>query len=561
MQLVIAESVIELELIIRKIKNFNSSYYILPFTLDTLVCCKKNKYKYFDPSNEINNEFHIEMLTSSNRLINSIKFGNIENDTLKKEYTNHVRKKFAQIYFSYHLISSILKKNKIENIYISGWLSSLNDIIKLNSNYSLTNIVKEYFSNSVNIIEVDPKKNNNSIDYCYEYSCSNFLSSKKKNILITSQGYNIYRFVLVGIFLNLKINIISEKEYNFLIKFILKILGVRFLKLKKKNKVPLKNFDIEDISFKHNGIDFSKLLNLSKETINLKLSDIYYKALSIEKILIKNNINLIISVLARGYQGYTIDLAKKYKITSLGITHGTISKNFNKNDEIYKKIIAEGVYSKNYDYFPVQTKIALDSLNTHDITNNKIITGNLIFAENLRKINLKKKILYAVTSKNFNQMQFLGTDLYFEFYKNLELLNDVSKKENFSVIVNLHPSVTDYSLTNLKILFKYLNFTKKNISDCLKDSFVTISFSSTVIEDSICSGVPVILFDRWKRYKHCNGEENISKYGQPIYYVKSINDLTTCIKNIKKNNKINLDDFKLGKNCFSNIYWLFKKIL
>ena len=210
------------------------------------------------------------------------------------------------------------------------------------------------------------------------------------------------------------------------------------------------------------------MLNLSKETINLKLSDVYYKALSIEKILIKNNINLIISVLARGYQGYTIDLAKKYKITSLGITHGTISKNFNKNDEIYKKIIAEGVYSKNYDYFPVQTKIALDSLNTHGITNNKIITGNLIFAENLRKINLKKKILYAVTSKNFNQMQFLGTDLYFEFYKNLELLNDVSKKENFSVIVNLHPSVTNYSLTNLKTLFKYLNFTKKNISDCLK---------------------------------------------------------------------------------------------
>ena len=40
---------------------------------------------------------------------------------------------------------------------------------------------------------------------------------------------------------------------------------------------------------------------------------------------------------------------------------------------------------------------------------------------------------------------------------------------------------------------------------------VTISFSSTIIEDSLYSGVPVILFDRWNRYQHCNAEKNPSK--------------------------------------------------
>ena len=43
----------------------------------------------------------------------------------------------------------------------------------------------------------------------------------------------------------------------------------------------------------------------------------------------------------------------------------------------------------------------------------------------------------------------------------------------------------------------------------LNKSFVTISFSSTVIEDSLYSNVPVILFDRWGRYKHCRAEVNV----------------------------------------------------
>ena len=38
-----------------------------------------------------------------------------------------------------------------------------------------------------------------------------------------------------------------------------------------------------------------------------------------------------------------------------------------------------------------------------------------------------------------------------------------------------------------------------------------MSFSSTVIEDSLNSLRPVILFDRWKRYKHCEAETNLDK--------------------------------------------------
>ena len=158
-------------------------------------------------------------------------------------------------------------------------------------------------------------------------------------------------------------------------------------------------------------------------------------------------------------------------------------------------------------------------------------------------------------------MQFLGVELYFEFYKNLEILNKLGEDINFEIIVNLHPSVDDFSFENLKKLFKNLEFTKDKISTCLKKTFVTISFSSTVIEDSISSNIPVILFDNWKRYKHCDSEEDIEKKSQPIYYVSNEEKLKKCIINIKQNSKVNFQEFRYGSNCFVNIYKLFKKIL
>ena len=45
---------------------------------------------------------------------------------------------------------------------------------------------------------------------------------------------------------------------------------------------------------------------------------------------------------------------------------------------------------------------------------------------------------------------------------------------------------------------------------------MTISFSSTAIEDSLNSYVPVILFDPWKRYKHFKAEANPNKVNKSL---------------------------------------------
>ena len=128
------------------------------------------------------------------------------------------------------------------------------------------------------------------------------------------------------------------------------------------------------------------------------------------------------------------------------------------------------------------------------------------------KIVLKeKKILYAVTNKRLPALQVHGVEYYFEFYNNLQKLNELSKKNNYQIIVHLHPGIKR-NINNLKKIFKNLIFRSGDISKSLKQSFLTISYSSTVIEDSLYNKVPVVLLDlHKKKYIHFRCEQDPKK--------------------------------------------------
>ena len=102
-------------------------------------------------------------------------------------------------------------------------------------------------------------------------------------------------------------------------------------------------------------------------------------------------------------------------------------------------------------------------------------------------------------------------------------------------------------INNLKKMFPKIIFECKKIDKILKNSMITISHSSSVIEDSINSKVPVILFDKWKRYRHC--EVNDGNNLIPIFYVNDLINLSKKVDFIISNYS-NLDFQSLlnGKN-------------
>ena len=150
--------------------------------------------------------------------------------------------------------------------------------------------------------------------------------------------------------------------------------------------------------------------------------------------------------------------------------------------------------------------------------------------------------------------------MYYEFLDNLNLFNKLSKEHNLDFLVKPHPS-ENRCVDDLKKIFMNLEFTQKKISKVLKDVFVTISFSSTVIEDSLHSNIPVILLDRWKRYKHCNSEEDVNKKNAAVYYVNNESDLINCLSTVKSSENINFDKYIFSGDSKKNVNNLISKFL
>ena len=94
--------------------------------------------------------------------------------------------------------------------------------------------------------------------------------------------------------------------------------------------------------------------------------------------------------------------------------------------------------------------------------------------------------------------------------------------------------------------------TTKKIEKVLSQSFVTVSFSSTVIEDSLNSLVPVILFDPWNRYQHCDAEKKYNINGKAIYYINKRINLLKTIKTIEDSDRFNFDNYIYNSDPKSN---------
>ena len=89
--------------------------------------------------------------------------------------------------------------------------------------------------------------------------------------------------------------------------------------------------------------------------------------------------------------------------------------------------------------------------------------------------------------------------------------------------------------------------------------YVTITYSSSITEDSLYSNVPVILFDPYKRYKFCRAEENVSKKNSAVYYVNNTNDLLKGLKTVMESKSIKFNKYILNNDIKFNYNKLMHK--
>ena len=397
----------------------------------------------------------------------------------------------------------------------------------------------------------DEFKNHEVFRHVYNYEFQSNININVKSILLNNIGYNFKRILF---FFKLKgYQVIHlEKENFFKSKIINKILFLKRIVYKKNiiinnnsNKINIKFNNITDQILKN------YLLNLQSD-LDYELINNYNYANSLNLFLQNfKNIKFLITNINKGKDGIFSSIAKKINSKSVIISHGTLTNSFNKYDKIYKTIISNQVHSEDFDYAFSQSKIS-DLFFEQNNSQNYISTGNILFSFKSRYPKIKSgklSILYAVTQKNINNIQFFGCEMYYEFLDNLEFLNNIAYNRSIKIFVKLHPSVMNNE-SSLSKIYTNLTFLKNKINLILKKIDITCSFSSSVIEDSLNMKIPVILLDRWKRYRHTKSQNFPYQDDHPIMYV---NDKKQFLSALDFSKKIKNFDFE---KCIYTTHYL-----
>ena len=539
----LAQTISELKFILDKSKI---DLVCIPLNLKVLLYCEINNIEYLNPKNYLDNNFHKKSIETSNEFTSSVKFLEEIDYNIKIEFIAYLRFRLHSILFVTNILDEINKKEKIEQIYLSGWTQRQFKNLEGYYLFEIQDLIKNKFK--LNILS--KKEISENINQFYTYEIKGRTKNKKKNILLSNLAYNFKRFIFDKYRKIFNFYFITENKVSLLQKFIFFCLKVTPLFLSKKN-LKKNNTAIKYEFKKDPKFFFGSTLEKMMFNFEAYFHNLREKNLAVESFLVSNKFDLILSNIVRGVGGSVIEIGEKLNIKTACITHGTIAPNFDEHDKIYKKIIAEAVFSGNSKNFAIQSKICDKSLKTHKIKGKKFISGNINFVQNNSKSD-KEYAVYAVTLKDFFNSQFFGVEMFYEFNENLKQLNEISSKGEIKIIVKVHPS-QNHCVELLKQTYKSLIFSKKSIDKLFKKSYATITFSSSVIEDSLYSKIPVILMDQWKRYIHCESEKNPSVKNRPIYYINKFTDLEKCLLNLKSPSEINFSEYIYNTHYKENI--------
>jgi hypothetical protein len=538
------QSVSELQFV----ESYQSDIYFIPLNLETLLHCCIYKKQFLNPLKYLDYSFHAKALTDEHNFINVLpsysKYVSIQSEIIAI-----LRFYFNQIFFIEYLLNTIINNENISNIFVSGW-NITTDLIYSNNNYFTSRIVVGLFGDRVTSI-ADVCRKTSPVVHDY-----NFKRFQQPQIIINAYGYNFNRLLKASNLRKVSVAALSFGNLKFRNKAISLIRGYNHLMF-YTNIQPILTTSVESFSITLENKTKEKLFNERIIEIVPQFLTLLNKCRIIDKLLEYKPPSFLASWSMRGVDGYLLEKSHLLSIPSMVIPHGTIAPAMNKFDKMYKNNIAEAVFSGVCSFVALQSKITQNALKTNTIRGQPKLTGNLIFAEASQIT--KKHILYAVTLKSFYGLQYFGVEMYYEFLEDLTCLVNLQESIGLPVLVQLHPSARE-SKDSLQKLFPQLKFSSNNISTCLKNSILTISYSSTVIEDALYSKVPVILFDQWKRYQHCHAETDPSTENKAVYYVTDFEGLNEATRTVISSKNTEFSEYIVPQESSKNFDILIKEI-
>lgn len=526
----LAQTKSEFFCISKKIKKNN--LYWLPLNLEMYIFYKKKKINFIDPRKLFVTKDHLNSIKFVEKKLKHINFKkDLEFEALSIRFKTILRKYINSLIFFIILIENLKKKKIINNFFVSGW-DSFNFESKKN-NYFISKICNHIYKKKTIAINSLEKKE----EYYYNIYALNKLNlNKKKYIVLNNLGYNFFRIVKFFFKKKIRLLILEENKINNLKRIIYKYFGVSFFNPVKKKIKKIIIYKNIKFNLKFRKFSLTKLIYSRNKKIFSELMDLKEKYKTINKWLSKHKPISFICNHSRGLTGMVAENLNKKKIKTILISHGTISNGNTIIEKKYNKVISEDLLNSSYNIYCNQTKISQSVTKKLNPNIKEYNSGNIIFTQ-INKNYEKKFIVYAVTARDFLNLQFCGIETFYEIYENFNFLNQIQKKIKHKIVVNLHPNI-EHLKNDLENIFKNINFTNNKISELLSKSLMLISFSSTVIEEALVNKIPVILFDPWKRYKHCDAEKNYQIRNCSVYYANTRKNFLKYVNTILKSDKI-----------------------
>jgi hypothetical protein len=198
-----------------------------------------------------------------------------------------------------------------------------------------------------------------------------------------------------------------------------------------------------------------------------------------------------------------------------------------------------------FDAAAAQTPYVKDYLDWAGYKGKVLETGNLIFARlnpkappaNIDLPDDKHIIVYAPSMKSRKSHRFYVLETLDELMAGIEdVMNAVAALPDAHLVMRIHPGepVTRKEIEGLIDVPENVTISDTgSFEEVLSAAALTVSFSSTSIQESLINGVPVLLYDKWKRYNHLGAP--VVRKGKPkglssSYYIDTPKNLRPAIR-------------------------------
>ena len=544
---IIAQTIKEFNFILSKVKK-EDKLICIPLNYELMLYCESIGFSFINPSNYFKNDYHKKTILNVLRILENLRLNQKLEYNIKTEILALMRFRLNSFFYLKKIFMAFKNKKK-NKFFFSGW----SDIHPKNLDSYYISDVAKLFSKEIKIRFLSNLKIKSNERVNFILRKKKIIDSRRKNIILPNISYNFARLIL---FSRRKYNfIILNSKINFLKYLFLKLLNTQFYNF-KKDKYNSKEKNLK-YSFNINDKKIKNFIILEMKKFQIYFENLFQFQKTVKRFFQIYQPDLVVTNITRGKEGSYSSLAQEKGVTTLCIPHGTLSPYYDKYDRLYKKYISEAVFCKDANYYGVQSKICEKFLNQQKLNKKKFLYGNIIFSEK-KKFKSGEYYLHASTLKDCYNSVLYGCEYFFELDKNFNYLNQVAKEKYIKIVVKIHPN-QQHCQKYLVNKYKFLIFSNSKITKLLKKAKATISFSSTVIEDSLISKVPVILLDLNNRYNHFRIKKNLRTV--PLFYVKNISNLKKVFKKIDKIKNFKFDMFTYSKSYKSNIYDNLERIL